>query len=98
MSWVPLKNIVDGHLATRGLDTRITEALVLEQANQIIAKFFGKDSSSKARAIYFRNGALTIAVLSNGLYSEIASQSQEFLNILNNQLNDDLVEELQFLS
>ncbi len=98
MSWNSIKDLAQQRIEDKGMNTKIQESLVIEQANSIVADFFGKEAAKKARAVYFKNGLLTIAVLSRELCTEIESQKGEFINILNHKLAEDIVYDLRFLS
>lgn len=98
MSWNAFKDLAKKRLQSKGINSKIQESLVIEQANNIIVVFFGEEAHNKARAVYFKEGILTIAVLSNSLFNEIDSQKQEFINILNNKLGEELVTDLRFLN
>lgn len=97
MPWNSFKDLANKRLEQSGLNVRINEALVLEDANGIIYQYFGSEAYEKARAIFFRSGVLNLAVLSDSLLQEIESQKEEFLAILNEKLEKPLVKEIKFL-
>lgn len=98
MSWAAFKDLAENRLHEKGLQGKVQDALVISEANQIIINFFGPEAHEKARAVYYKDGLLTIAVLSNDLFNEIESQKQEFLAILNSKFEEKVVEDLRFLS
>jgi len=98
MSWSSLKEVVDKSMMRRGLKGQIQESWVLKIANQELLDFFGPEFQDKARAIYFKNGVLTIAILSDKLLPEISSSKQGFIEALNNKLDNHLIDDLRFLT
>lgn len=97
MAWAAFKDLAKNHLESRGLQAKVQDALVISEANHIIKNFFGTEAHAQARAIYFKAGVLTIAVLSRGLWAELESQKQEFIIILNDKLSEPVVRDLRFL-
>lgn len=97
MSWQSLKDIANNSLDQKGIKLRVQESLVVDQANSIIGSFFGPEAQTKARAVYWRDGELTLAVLCKSLYVEIESQQGQFIRILNNRFSDIVVYRLKFL-
>src|SRR3989344_1663837 len=98
MSWAAFKDLAKQRLNDKGLQAKVQDSLVISEANHIILIFFGPEAHEKARAVYFRDGVLTIAILSDDLFNEIESQQQEVLAILNSKFEEKLVEDLRFLS
>ncbi|PWB38478.1 MAG: hypothetical protein C3F02_03940 [Parcubacteria group bacterium] len=97
MPWNSLKDLAQQRLTDKGLHTKVQDALVLDQANEIIRNFFGAEAFEKARAIYFSEGILTMAILSQSLRNELESQQVEFLAILNDKFSEKIVYNLRFL-
>lgn len=97
MPWQSLKDIASDSLDNKGIKTKVQGSLIVDQANDIIGNFFGKEAKAKARAIYWRDGVLTIAVLNRGLFVEIESQEDQFIRILNNRFSEIVVSRLRFL-
>ena len=98
MTWISFKDMAQDRLQQKGITNKLQESLIVDQANYIIGHFFGAEAHGKAQAIFYKNGILTIAILSNSLFSEIESQKQEFLIILNNKFEEKVVDDLKFLS
>lgn len=97
MSWSAFKDLAQNRLHEKGLHAKMQDSLVISEANHIILNFFGPEAHVKARAIYFKEGVLTIAVLSGSLWAELESQKQEFIVILNDKLSEQVVKDLKFL-
>lgn len=97
MSWSSIKDIAKKNLHQKGISNKVQESLVVDMANQLIVDLFTKQAENTARAVYMSNSRLTIAVLSESLYQEIESQSEQFINILNNRFERKVVEEIKFL-
>ncbi len=98
MSWTSLKDIADKSLSQRGIKNRIQESWLIQIANEQLFDYFGEVGRDKVRAIYFKEGILTLAVLSDDLLFDIERAKFELIEILNNKLDSDLVNDLRFLT
>ena len=97
MSWQSLKDIASDSMDNKGIRLKIQGSLVVSQANDIIGNFFGSEAQIKARAVYWREGVLVIAILCKDLHVEIETQQDQFIRILNNRFSDIVVYRLRFL-
>lgn len=97
MSWSSIRDVASKNLHNKGISNKVQESLVIDMANQLILDLFTKQAENIARAIYWSNSRLTIAVLSDGLYQEIESQQDQFMKILNNRFERKVVSEIKFL-
>ncbi|RJQ33639.1 DUF721 domain-containing protein [Candidatus Parcubacteria bacterium] len=97
MPWQSLKDIANTSLDNKGIKKKVQGSLVISQANDIIGNFFGEQAKARARAVYWRDGVLTIAVLNSDLFAEIESQEEQFIRILNNRFSEIVVYTLRFL-
>ena len=98
MPWFNIKDVADYSLEKKGIKNQLQESLVVSESNKLLMEFFGEDAKDKARAIYFSNGVLTIAVLSDDLHGQMKSQEEEFVAILNSKFLDNIVSSLKFLN
>lgn len=98
MAWTSFKEVAHRQLDEKGISIQVQESLVLKEANYVIHNFFDQADQEKARAIYWKDNVLTIAVLCDSLFEEIASQKEQFINILNNRFEDNIIDDLRFLN
>jgi len=98
MSWSSFRDVANETLDKKGISSQVQESLVLEEANYVICNFFEQAKHEKARAIYWRDNILTIAVLCDSLFEEISSQKEQFINIINNRFEETIVSDLRFLT
>ncbi len=71
--------------------------MVLAEANQLLAEFFGKEHQDKVRAVYWKDHVLTVAVLIDDLAEKLDNNKQEFIDKLNSKFTSILVSEIRFL-
>lgn len=98
MPWSSINDIANSSLEKKGIKSQIQESLVLQKANELIRDFFGSEFQDKARAIYFKDSILTIAVLSDDLYNMMQNQQDELVAILNSKFSANIVSTLKFLN
>jgi len=98
MPWFNIKDVANSSLEKKGIKDQLQGSLIIAEANKLLVDFFGEDFQDKARAIYFKEGVLTIAVLSDDLFGQMKSQEEEFIAILNNKFADNIVSTLKFLN
>ncbi len=97
MSWDTFKNIASEQLDKKGMTDQMQESLVLVEANNLLNNFFGEEFKDKARAIYWRDNILTIAILIDDLAEKLDNNKQQFIDDLNNRFTSILVSEIKFL-
>ena len=97
MSWNTFKDVVSEQLEKKGMTYQMQESLVLVEANALLAEFFGKEHQDKARAVYWKDNVLTVAVLIDELAEKLDNNKQEFIDNLNNKFTSILVDEIRFL-
>jgi predicted nucleic acid-binding Zn ribbon protein len=96
MTFVPLKNILSGHLKRDGIGRQITAAIVVEKFNQILVEIFGENILKRARAAFFKNKVLTVNCLSSVLAQEIYLKRNKIIRELNKRFGQEVVENLKF--
>ena len=98
MSWTNIKDLADSSLEKKGIKEKASQALLLSQANELLAEIFGADSLEKVRAVYWQDGELSIAVLSDDLYHSLLEQKDFFISRLNDRQAYKTVSTLRFLN
>ena len=97
MTWSNIKDLADSFMEKKGLKDKTQESLLLIQANQLLLDFFGQKSKDKIRALYFKEGILTIVILSDNLYHKIEQEKNEFISRLNKLQQKEIISTLRFL-
>ena len=97
MSWTTFKDIASEQLDKKGMTDQMQESLVLVEANALLVEFFGKEHQDKARALYWKDNILTVAVLIDSLAEKLDNNKQEFIDNLNNKFTSILVSDIRFL-
>ena len=73
-------------------------SLVVELANSVLAQFLGAEVKRFARAVYIKNGALTIACLSSKVAQEIKLNEKRFIESVNAKARKKIVLNLRYLA
>lgn len=73
-------------------------SLVVELANAVLAHLFGVEIKRFARAVYIKNGALTIACLSSTVAQEIKLNEKHFIESINAKTKKKIVSGLRYLA
>lgn len=97
MSFTTISSILDKNLKQKtGLANQVTAALICDEFKKIISNIFGPVADNKVKAMYFRQGTLTIASLSSPLAQEIKLHEIEILKILNKKF-DNVIKYIRYL-
>lgn len=98
MTWNSFRDVAGKVVKQKGLNKQIEDSLVLQSANQLLDNFLSTQAQEKVRAVYFRAGVLSIAVLDDNLLKKLLSDKDLFVASLNSKLGDAIVDNLNFLS
>lgn len=98
MSWTSFKDAADRSLKRRGLATQVDKSRIVHIANDAIIEFFGHEAKDKVRAMYMRQGILTIAVLDDKLFKDINLSKKELIRDINKKFSKDIIIDCQFLN
>lgn len=98
MSMNSLGSILGSRHNQSALIKGVTAAMIVEVANDILQKRFGKEISDHATAAYVRETTLCIACLSSVAAQEIKMFEAEFLTDLNQQIPQANIEKIRYLS
>lgn len=97
MSWDSFKEVASGRVNKHQVWRQVTEKLIIQEANNLLHSFFGKTILNTAQAIYFKNKVLNFAILEDKSEQEITAKKEEFIRILNQKFQSEVVEDLYFL-
>ena len=79
-----------------GINKQVKAAQVCQFWNEVIKNIFGQKIVEKSQAIKFRNGALTVAVLSSVLAQEFKFKEGEIKEDINKKVGYSLVKKIRF--
>ncbi len=71
-----------------GITRQIDAVRVCERWEKVISGIFGKQVTGKSQALHFKNGTLTVAVLSPVLAQEFRFKEEEILKEINEGRKD----------
>lgn len=93
----PLKDLLHGSLNKAGIGEQVGAAVVCTEFDNILQEVLGEGVKDKARALYVKNGTLTVAVLSSAIGQEIKLHEQEILEKLSKKSDGNEVNRIRFL-
>lgn len=94
-----ISKIISKNFNAKGAISRgVAAAQVVEIANTSLAEHFGPEYATIARAVFFREGILTIACSSSVSGQEVKLAEQKLCSSMNRQLDLNLVKQIRCLS
>ncbi len=82
----------------RPLLKQVRSAMIVETANEFIGKTYGQGAENQARAVYLKNGILTIACLSSVLAQEMRLRQVELLNAIAAKFGPEAIKKVRYLA
>jgi predicted nucleic acid-binding Zn ribbon protein len=94
--WLPLKNLISPSLKKAGIAKSVSDAMVCEEFNKIAAHILGNEAEH-CRAVYLKEGNLTVAVLSGSAANELKLYEHDILRALAERFGERKVAGLRFM-
>ena len=79
-----------------GIDKQVKAAQICQFWDEAIKSIFGQKIAEKSQALKFKNGTLTIAVLSSVLAQEFKFKEEEIEEEINKKVGYKLVRKIRF--
>jgi len=79
-----------------GINKQVEAAQICQFWQSAAEDIFGKDVAEKSQAIRFKNGAITVAVLSSVLAQEFKFKEDEIKENINKKAGRDIVRKIRF--
>jgi len=92
----PLKNFLNKSINKAGIKRSVEAARVCFFWEGIIKEIFNQEAVEKSKAIRFRNGILTVAVLNSTLAQEFNFKEREIKRKINEKLGGEKVRKIRF--
>ena len=92
----PLKSFLNRSINKAGIQKSVEAARVCFFWEGIIKEIFNQEAAEKSKAIRFRNGILTVAVLSSTLAQEFNFKEREIKRKINEKLGGEKVRKIRF--
>jgi len=92
----PLKNFLNKSINKAGIQKSVEAARACFLWGGIIEEIFNQEAAEKSKAIRFRNGILTVAVLSSTLAQEFNFKEREIKEKINEKLGKEGVRKIRF--
>ncbi len=96
MALVGLKPFLNQAVNRAGIDKNIKEAGVCDLWDKIIFEMFNKVFIEKCKAVRFKDGELTVAVLGSVFAQELEMEKYEIVEAINKEIGINLVERIRF--
>ena len=92
----PLKGFLNISINKAGIQKSVEAARVCFFWGGIIKEIFNQEAAEKSKAIRFKNGILTVAVLSSTLAQEFNFKEREIKEKINEKLGGEKVRKIRF--
>ena len=92
-----LKYLLQKSINKAGISKQVDAAVIIEECNRVLSDVLGSKIKDKARAMYVRNGTVSIAVTSSTVGQEIKLHEEEILAKLVKKAGQTKVEKIRFL-
>ena len=79
-----------------GIDKQVKAAQICQFWDEAIKSIFGQKIAEKSQALKFKNGTLTVAVLSSVLAQEFKFKEEEIKEEINKKVGYKLVRKIRF--
>ena len=79
-----------------GIDKQVKAAQICQFWDEVIKSIFGQKIVEKSQALKFKNGTLTVAVLSSVLAQEFKFKEEEIKEEINKKVGYKLVRKIRF--
>ncbi len=93
-----LGNILQSSPSRSPLVKGVQAAMAVEAANGLLSELWGEAGARYARALYVKNGILTIACLSSSMAQEIKLREAELIKRMNQSQGVKTIEKVRCLS
>lgn len=96
MALVGLKPFLNQAVNRAGIDKNIKAAGVCDLWDKVIFEMFDKIFIEKCKAVRFKDGELTVAVLGLVFAQELEMAKYEIMEVINKEIGRNLVERIRF--
>ena len=94
--FVPIKDLLPKSIKNAGIEKQVEAAMIIEKFHQILQEMFGRKAVGRARAVYFKNGILTISSTSSVLIQEIYLKQKQIIKKINEKFGKIIVNNFKF--
>ncbi|MBI5222100.1 MAG: DUF721 domain-containing protein [Candidatus Magasanikbacteria bacterium] len=98
MPLTPLADALKNKIAAQTpLKRQIEASQILEYAQKILLKMFGKEQADGTAAIFLKNRTLTISCANSAIAQEVRLRQQEIVDGINKRLGKNEVDRIRYL-
>ena len=97
MALEKVQNLLPRMVQRAGISRQLEASMVCEAVDKEIKRIFGDRLGGQAKALYYRENTLTLAVLNSVLAQEIRFREAEMLDFLNKRFGEGKVERIRYL-
>lgn len=92
-----LGDLLKRQMPQKQIGKQVEATIVVEKANQSLAKLFGPEAIKFAQAVYFKDKTIAIACLSSVMAQEIKLNEKQIIDYTNSKLEINAIEKVRFL-
>ncbi len=93
----PIKYVLQDRVKLLGFQKQVDTALVIERFNQLLLQEFGDLAINRIQAIYIKDAALCVVVLSSPMAQELKFKELKLLESLNGFFGRKVVERVRYM-
>jgi len=93
-----ISSLIWRSIVRAGLEKEVAAALVIEEFKKVLLKKFGQKILKRVKILHFKNGILSLSVLSSVIAQEIKLNEKNLLKKINEKFGKKLVERIRFQS
>lgn len=94
----PLRSIIGRNAQPHGLGQKVQIAMIIDYFKELLRSDFGDPAVEKIKAIFIRNGNLTLNVESSAFRSEISPKTAEYIRKIDDKFGPGRVKKIKFNS
>ena|SRR3989338_2611355 len=98
MAFTPIGKLVQNAVGRTGLGDQVQASLVLEQAQKVLAQFFGNDADARMKPLYVKRKVLTVSCISSVAAQELKLREKDIIKAINKESGETAVERLRFFA
>lgn len=93
-----LKTILPKSVKRAGIDGKVEEKQALKMFEEAVQGFLEPDLAAQVKVLYIKDGAVSLACLSEEIVKKIKDNEQEIIDIINKNINKEIILKVKYLT